>query len=108
MLVACKKMAAAIKQEREDRVEAERVRREEEKRRIEEAERRAKYERKAKAVKALVQQLQESKLLRAFTAALQSAVTEAQLSDDTKLQLKTMIEWTAQHADYWQDRRSCE
>ena len=55
--------------EREDLAEAERLRREEEKRRIEESIRRAEYDRKAKAVKALVQQWQESKLLRAFTAA---------------------------------------
>jgi len=30
--------------------------------------------------------------LRAFTAALQSTATEAQLSDETKQQLKTMAE----------------
>jgi len=44
--------------------------------------------------------LQESKLLRALTAALQSTVTEAQLSGETKQQLKTMIDWSAKHADY--------
>jgi hypothetical protein len=53
--IACKKIAAAIKQERVDRAEAERMRREEEKRRTEEAARKAEYERKAKAVKALAQ-----------------------------------------------------
>ena len=99
-LVACKKMAEAIKQERVDRAEAERLRREEEKRRIEESIRKAEYDRKAKAVNSLVQQWQESKLLRAFTAALQSTATEAQLSDETKKQLETMIEWSARHADY--------
>jgi hypothetical protein len=50
--------------------------------------------------KALAQQWQESKLLRAFTAALQSTATEAQLSDETKQQLKTVIDWSAKHADY--------
>jgi hypothetical protein len=99
VLVACKKIAAAIKQERVDQAEAERMRREEEKRRMEEAARKAEYERKAKAVQALAQQWQESKLLRAFIAALQST-TEAQLSDETKQQLKTMIDWSAKHADY--------
>jgi hypothetical protein len=39
---------------------------------MEEAARKAEHERKAKAVKTLAQQWQESKLLRAFTAALQS------------------------------------
>jgi hypothetical protein len=42
----------------------------------------------------------ESKLWRAFTAALQSTATEAQLSGETKQQLKTMIDWSAKHADY--------
>jgi hypothetical protein len=82
------------------RAEAERMRREEEKRRLEEAARKAEYERNAKAVKALAQQWQESKLLRAFTAALQSTATEAQLSGETKQRLKTMIDWSAKHADY--------
>ena len=59
----------------------------------------AEYDRKAKAVKALFQRWQESKLLRAFTAALQSTATEVQLSDDTKKQLETMIERSARHAD---------
>ena len=72
-------MAAAIKQERVDRAEAERLRREEEKRRMEEALRKAEYDRKAKAVKVLVQQWQESKPLRAFTAALLT-MAKAQLS----------------------------
>jgi hypothetical protein len=70
------------------RAEAERMRREEEKRRLEEAARKAEYERSAKAVKALAQQWQESKLLRAFTAALQSTATEAQLSGETKQRLQ--------------------
>jgi hypothetical protein len=48
--------------EREDRAEAERLRREEEKRRIQESIRRAEYDRKAKAVKALVQQMPLSRV----------------------------------------------
>jgi hypothetical protein len=68
------------------------------KRRIGEAAHKNEYDHNAKAVKALAQQWQESKLLRAFTAALQSTVTEAQLSDETKQQLKAMIEWSARHA----------
>jgi hypothetical protein len=67
-------MAAAIKQGREDRAEAERLRRAEEKRRIEESGRKAEYERKAKAVKALAQQWQESKLLRALKRSAASAL----------------------------------
>ena len=80
--------------------EAERMRTEEENRQLEEAARKSECERKAKAVKALAQQWQESKLLRVFTAALKSTATEAQLSSKTKQQLKTMIDWNANHADY--------
>ena len=65
--------------EREDRAEAQRLRREEEKRPIKESICRAEYDRKAKAVKALVQQWQERKLLRAFTAALQATARSTTL-----------------------------
>lgn len=101
VLVACQRLPAAVKKEREDRAEAERLRREEEKRRAEEALRKAEYDRKAKTVKELAQAWHESKLLREFAAALQStsAVT-ADLSDNAKSEIQSMIDWTLRNADY--------
>jgi hypothetical protein len=100
-LVTCQKLPAAVKKEREDRAEAERLRREEEKRRAEEASRKAEYDRKAEAVKELAHSWQESRLLREFAAALRTIATTApDLSDDARSELQGMIDWTLHNAGY--------
>ena len=101
LLVACQKLPAAIKKEREDRAEAERIRREEEKRRAEEALRKAEHDRKAKTVRELAHAWQESRLLREFGTALQNTTAETpDLSDEAKKELLVMVDWILHNADY--------
>jgi hypothetical protein len=100
VIVACKQIAASVKQERISHAEAEVRRREEEKRRFDEQQRKAEYERKAKAVKGLASAWQESKLLRDFAKDLQVTATAADLPDEKKQEILTMIEWSLRHAEY--------
>jgi hypothetical protein len=100
IFLACEKTAKAIKQERLDRAEAERRRVEEQKRRAEEAARQAEYDRKAKALMELARSWQESKLIKDFTTALQTTLTQPDVPETVKEELQKIVEWGFHHADY--------
>ena len=99
-VVTCETSGRPIRRERELRAEAERQRAEEEKREAEAAIRRAEYKRKAGAIKKLSQEWHESELIRGFVTALRAATGSAELSEDSKRELQSMIDWSASHADY--------
>jgi hypothetical protein len=100
VLVACRLIASSVKKVRVERAEAEVLRREEEKRRAEQAVKQAEYDRKAKAVGELATAWRESRLLRDFANSLGLAATAAELPEEKKQEISTIVEWSLRHADY--------
>jgi len=99
-LIECETMAKAVKKEREDRAESARRRAEEFKREEEARKRRDEYNRKAEAVKKLVQAWHESNLIRSFAVALQKQIDDARTPEESKPELRSMVDWAQRHADY--------
>jgi hypothetical protein len=101
VVLACKLIPASVKKELVERAEAEVRRREGEKRRAEEAAKKAEYNRKAEAVQKFVNAWQEGRLLRDFANGLRlAAAAAADLPEEKKQEISTIVEWSLHHADY--------
>ena len=98
IVVGCERTAQAIKQDRQNGIEAERRRIMEQKLERQAAIHRFEYERKTAVVKNLSQAWQESNLLRDFATALQAKAVAANIPDDMRLELETIIDWIVRHA----------
>ena len=98
MVVECERAILAIKRAREARAEAERRRIMEQKLEQQAAIRRLEYERTAEVVKKLSQAWQESNLFRDFATALQAKAVAADIPDNVRQELETIIDWTVRHA----------